>query len=123
MAAISNSPCHIVPLLLGAVLSFSPAYAQSKAHACQALAKRLLRHQDELFQFVLVETLTADNNLSERSLRPLVVARKISGGTRSQRGSATRMALHSLFETWQARGLNALQACLHLLSQTPLPQV
>jgi len=109
--------------LLARLQPLGLAYAQSKGHACQALAKRLLRHQDELFQFVLVEALSADNNLSERSIRPLVVARKISGGTRSQRGSATRMALHSLFETWQARGLNALQACLHLLSQTPLPQV
>ena len=109
--------------LLARLQPLGLAYAQNKDHACQALAKRLLRHQDELFQFVLVEGLSADNNLSERSIRPLVVARKISGGTRSQRGSATRMALHSLFETWQARGLNALQACLHLLSQTPLPQV
>ena len=99
------------------------AYAQNKDHPCQALAKRLLRHQDELFQFVLVEGLSADNNLAERSIRPLVVARKISGGTRSQHGSATRMALHSLFETWQARGLNVLHSCLQLLTQTPLPQV
>jgi transposase len=109
--------------LLARLQPLGLAYAQSKGHACQALAKRLLRHQDELFQFVLVQALSADNNLSERSLRPLVVARKISGGTRSQRGSATRMALHSLFETWQARGLNALHSCLQLLTQTPLPQV
>ena len=99
------------------------AYAQSKGHPCHTLAKRLLRHQDELFQFLLVDGLSADNNLAERSLRPLVVARKISGGTRSQLGSATRMALHSLFETWHARGLNPFQACLRLLTQTPLPQL
>ena len=49
------------------------------------LAKRLLRHQDELFQFVLVPGLVADNNLAERSIRPLVIMRKISGGTRSPR--------------------------------------
>ena len=99
------------------------AYAQNKGHACQALAKRLLRHQDELFQFLLIEGLSPNNNLAERSIRPLVVARKISGGSRSQLGTATRMALHSLFETWHARGLNTLQACLQLLSQSPLPQV
>jgi len=99
------------------------AYAQSKGHPCRVLARRLMRHQDELFQFLLVDGLSADNNLAERSLRPLVVARKISGGTRSQRGSATRMALHSLFETWHARGLNPFQACLRLLTQTPLPQL
>ena len=49
------------------------AYARSKRHACQALAKRLLRHQDELFQFLLIEGLSPHNNLAERSIRPLVV--------------------------------------------------
>jgi transposase len=92
-------------------------FARAKKHACQALAKRLLRHEDELFQFVLVEGLSADNNLAERSIRPLVVIRKISGGSRSPEGTKTRMALASLFETWQARGLNPFDECLRLLSQ------
>jgi hypothetical protein len=95
------------------------AYASQKKHPCQALAKRLLRHQDELFQFVLIEGLAADNNLAERSLRPLVVSRKISGGTRSSEGSKTRMGLASLFHTWQARGLNPFRQCLALLAQSP----
>ena len=92
-------------------------YARVKAHPCQALAKRLLRHEDELFQFVLIAGLSADNNLAERSIRPLVVIRKISGGSRSAEGTKTRMALASLFETWQARGFNPFEACLKLLSQ------
>jgi transposase len=95
------------------------AYAQVKRHPCQALAKRLLRHQDELFGFVLVDGLAADNNLAERSLRPLVVARKISGGTRSAEGSKTRMALASLFQTWRARSLNPFMQCLAVLAQGP----
>jgi hypothetical protein len=95
------------------------AYAQAKGHPCRALAKRLLRHQDELFLFVLVDGLAADNNLAERSLRPLVVARKISGGTRSAEGSKTRMALASLFETWRARALNPFMQCLTVLAQGP----
>lgn len=94
-------------------------YARDKQHPCCALAKRLLRHQDELFQFVRVDGLPADNNLAERSLRPVVVARKISGGTRSERGSDTRMALASLFATWQARGLNPFERCFQMLGQSP----
>jgi len=96
-------------------------FAQVKGHPCQALAKRLLRHQDELFVFVLEPGVPADNNLAERSLRPLVIARKISGGTRSPVGSQTRMTLSSLFQTWQARGLNPLHECFRLL-QSPFPQ-
>jgi transposase len=92
-------------------------YARVKAHPCQALAKRLLRHEDELFQFVLVPGLSADNNLAERAIRPLVVIRKVSGGSRSAAGTKTRMALASLFHTWQARGQNPFAQCLALLSQ------
>jgi transposase len=105
------------------VVALGQEYARQKGHACWALAKRLLRHQGELFQFVLVEGLAADNNAAERSLRPVVVLRKISGGTQSGEGSKTRLALASLFETWQARGLNPFEECLSLLRQTPLPQV
>src|SRR5215207_8673078 len=106
------------------------AYAKARAQPCGALCKRLLRHEDELFQFVLIEGLSADNNLAERSIRPLVVIRKISGGSRSEEGTKTRMGLASLFETWQARKLNPFDACLNVLKQavaspteTALPQL
>ena len=90
-------------------------YAGQKKHPCQALAKRLLRHMGELFAFVRVAGLDADNNRAERLLRPVVVQRKISGGTRSATGSATRLGLASLFQTWHARGLNPFQECYTLL--------
>jgi transposase len=94
-------------------------YAQASGHPCNALAKRLLRHQDELFQFVIRDGVSSDNNLAERAARPLVVIRKISGGSRSPRGTTTRMALATLFGTWHVRGLNPFDECVHLLSQTP----
>ena len=82
-----------------------------------------------MFQFVLIDGLSADNNLAERAIRPLVVVRKISGGSRSTEGTKTRMGLASLFETWQARRLNSFAECLKQLSQrstspsqTALPQ-
>jgi transposase len=103
--------------LTGQTHALGLRYARSKAQACQALAKRLLRHEDELFQFVLIEGLSADNNLAERAIRPLVVIRKVSGGSRSGAGTKTRMALASLFHTWQARGENPFLSCLSLLSQ------
>lgn len=89
---------------------------KNKGHPCHALAQRLLRHQGELFEFVRVPGLAPDNNLAERTIRPLVITRKISGGTRSPEGTDTCMGLTSLFATWQARALNPLQACLTLLS-------
>ena len=92
-------------------------YALTYDHPCCALAKRLLRHQDELFQFVLVPGLPADNNLAERSIRPLVIMRKISGGTRSSEGTTTRLTLASVFQTWAARNLNPFVECLAVLQK------
>ena len=92
-------------------------YALTYDHPCCTLAKRLLRHQDELFQFVLVPGLPADNNLAERSIRPLVIMRKISGGSRSEEGTKTRLTLASLLHTWAARNLNPFVECLAALQQ------
>jgi len=94
-------------------------YAQVSDHPCNALAKRLLRHQDELFQFVLRQDVSPSNNLAERTIRPLVVIRKISGGTRSDEGTKTRLGLASLFGTWDLRGLNPFVECVRLLSHSP----
>jgi len=97
-------------------------YALRKGHPCQTLAQRLLRHRGEFFEFVRVPEVEATNNLAERSLRPLVIARKISGGSRSPQGTTSRLDLASLFESWHAQGQNPFHACLALL-QTPSPQL
>jgi transposase len=82
------------------------------------LCERVERFLPELFVFVAYPGVPSDNNLAERSVRPLVIARKISGGTRSPKGSATRMGLASLFGTWIAQGLNPFSQCLALLTTT-----
>ena len=53
----------------------------------RVLCQRVERFLPELFTFVAEPRASADNNAAERSLRPPVVSRKISGGTRSERGS------------------------------------
>lgn len=80
------------------------------------LCRRILRHLAELFVFVGQPEVPPDNNAAERSLRHLVVARKISGGTRSPRGSATKRALAALFATWRLQGLDPLAQTRLLLS-------
>ncbi len=80
------------------------------------LCERVERFLPELFVFVAVPGVPAHNNLAERSIRPLVIARKISGGTRSPKGSQTRMGLASLFGTWVAQQLNPFHQCLAALA-------
>jgi hypothetical protein len=97
-------------------------WARAGEHPAHALCQRLLRHEGELFEFVRQAEVEATNNRAERAIRPLAVARKISGGTRSAGGSTTRMRLQTLFTSWAAQGQDPLQACLAMLqAQVPLP--
>ena len=76
-------------------LAADPLAVQAK------LCRRILRFIKELFVFVAEPAVPSDNNAAERSLRPLVIGRKISGGTRSEGGTDSKMTLASLFGTWQ----------------------
>ena len=87
----------------------------------RVLAQRIMKHLHELFVFVTDPAVPATNNLAERSLRPSVIARKISGGTRSPKGSATRMGLMSLLGTWAAQVKGQLQGCRELLAPARAP--
>jgi len=91
-------------------------YVQSSS-PLQTLCKRVQRFLPELFVFLARPEVPADNNLAERTMRPVVIARKISGGSRSPSGSQTRMALFSCFGTWAAQGLNPFFQCLAVLGQ------
>ena len=82
----------------------------------RVLAERIENFASELFVFVEYEHTPPDNNPAERAIRPLVTARKISGGTRSKRGSDTMAVLHTLFATWRLRGQDVLKNFRLLLS-------
>jgi hypothetical protein len=80
------------------------------------LCARILKHLPDLFTFITEPGVPATNNAAERSLRHLVVARKISGGTRSPHGTTTRMTLASLFGTWRAQNRNPYHESVALLA-------
>jgi transposase len=81
------------------------------------LCKRLLQFESELFTFVEYPAVPSENNPAERVIRSRVIARKISGGTRSPVGSQTMAVLSSLFATWQLRGEECLSACRQMLQE------
>ena len=86
----------------------------------RTLCARILKHLPDLFTFVTEPGVPPTNNAAERSLRHLVIMRKISGGTRSPQGTATKMTLASLFGTWRAQGRNPFAESYALLAS---PQV
>jgi hypothetical protein len=83
----------------------------------RTLCKCVVSFFPERFVFVAIPGVPAHNNLAERRVRPLVIARTISGGSRSPKGSQTRMGLASLFGTWMAQGFHPFSQCLALLTQ------
>lgn len=84
------------------------------------LCRRIAKYLPELFTFVADPAVPTTNNAAERSVRPVVIQRKISGGTRSPAGTSTFSRLATLFGTWRARGLDPLAACRRLLLDQPL---
>jgi hypothetical protein len=134
----SRRLCHIYAAARAGPLAATPAerrrrrrHLEQRLHdACapfadadvphRRLAARLLRFADQLFTFVSNPDVPPTNNQAERDLRPSVIARKVSGGTRSPRGSATIATLATLFRTWRAHGLNPLSES-HRLLLSPHP--
>jgi hypothetical protein len=86
----------------------------------RVLCERITKHLSELFVFVEDPAVPPTNNAAERSLRHLVTARKISGGTRSAAGTTTKMTLASLFGTWRLQDRDPLIECRTLLGQSQL---
>lgn len=101
------------------------AHAQPYAGAVgvpqRVLGQRILDYLAALFEFVLDPAIPATNNAAERALRHLVTCRKISGGTRSAEGSATKLTLATLFGTWRAERRNPYAACRQLLADAATP--
>lgn len=90
-------------------------YLARKNHPLHTIAKRIDTFLPELFTFVANPQVPADNNAAERALRHVVISRKISGGTRSPKGSNTKEILSSLFGTWRLQEKNPLEECKNLL--------
>ena len=99
------------------LLGIAQTYLSAKDTPQHVLAKRIDNFLDELFTFVEYPEVPSENNAAERAIRPAVIARKVSGGTRSDKGSKTKSILMSLFGTWTAQGLNTFEACRQMIVQ------
>jgi transposase len=81
----------------------------------QRLCKRLARHRQELTRFLWEADLDGTNNAAERAIRPAVVMRKITGGSRSLQGAAAWAKLASLLRSTDPRGLGVYDAAKKLI--------
>lgn len=79
------------------------------------IAARMLRHRKELTAFLWDKGLDGTNNAAERAIRPAVVARKISGGSRSTAGADAWAKLASLLRTASQQGKHLLDTIKAML--------
>ena len=100
------------------LLEICQPYVGVKTAPERVLAERMTKFIGELFSFVGNPEIPSDNNAAERAVRPAVVARKISGGSRSAKGSKTCSILRTLFETWGLQGHNTIDACQQMIAAT-----
>ena len=69
------------------------------------------------FTFLLVVGLEATNNVAERTLRELVVQRKIMGTLRNEKGTVIYETMMSLLATWSKQELDAFDQMRNSLIQ------
>ena len=98
---------------LDAIMALVPTHRDGRR-----LRKRYGRVRDHLFTFLDHPELSADNNSSERELRPTATYRKVTGGFRSDWGADLFAAVRSVIGTANRRGVNAYQAIQNTLQGT-----
>jgi transposase len=90
---------------LDAVMALAPATKDGKR-----LRRRYGKVRSHLFTFLDHPEITADNNSSERELRPTATYRKVTGGFRSGWGAEFYAGIRSITGTAKRRGMDAYQA-------------
>jgi hypothetical protein len=79
------------------------------------LCKRLKKHRKELTRFLWEKKLDGTNNAAERALRPAVVMRKITGGSRSLAAATAWAKVASLLRSADQRNLGVYDAAKKLI--------
>lgn len=102
------------------LLLIAQPYVKNPSAPQRVLAERIEKHLGELFTFVQYAGCPSGNNAAERAIRPAVISRKVSGGTRSENGSTTRTTLMSLFGTWSLQGKDLFKACTDMIIQSQM---
>lgn len=79
------------------------------------LAARLQKYEGRLTTFLHDAAVDGTNNAAERTLRPAVVMRKITGGSRSESGAQAWAILASVMRTAQQQGRDVVATIKDLL--------
>ena len=81
----------------------------------ERLNKRLYKHRQKLTTFLHKDQVDGTNNAAERAIRPAVVMRKITGGSRSESGAKAWSILASVMRSAEQQGRDVLETIKTLL--------
>jgi hypothetical protein len=79
------------------------------------LSKRLKKYQSKLTTFLHHKEVDGTNNAAERAIRPAVVMRKITGGSRSEGGAKAWAILASVMRTAEQQGRDVFETIKTLI--------
>ena len=83
------------------------------------LLSRLDHYADDVLRFATDFSVPFDNNISERDIRMVKIAQKVSGGFRSTEGAEAFLALRSYLSTAAKQGVNLFDALRRLFDGNP----
>lgn len=101
----------------------SAVHQEARHPAIQSIQTIFREKAERLYHWAEDPHIPADNNLAERELRPLVIARKVSFGSQSERGAETRGILMTILHTLRKRTPDvavAFKQGLDKLAENPL---
>jgi hypothetical protein len=75
----------------------------------ETLVKRIEKYRDDLIRFVTHPGVEFHNNRAERQLRPIVVNRKVSFGSSTEKGARRYCVIHTVVETCKLQGIDPIE--------------
>lgn len=74
----------------------------------ETLRNRFTKYRDDIMHFITHPDVEYHNNRAERALRPLVISRKLSFGSNTEKGARRHCALNSIIETCKLRNIDPI---------------
>lgn len=109
------------------VLRLAEVYADGERSKSRTLARRLRKHGESIFHFLIDPSVEPTNNAAERAIRHAVIDRRITQGSRSEMGRKWNARIWTVLGTCRKQGRSAWQFLQNALSayhfQTQAPSL
>lgn len=92
-------------------------------HETENIRQRLITHKNELFVFLKFPMVSPTNNNAERGLRGLVIFRKITFGSMTEKGKQNMALIMTLIKTAKLKLLNPIKVLKSIAAKGTTPEL